>query len=62
MKHKNKTIQEFLNLSEKGIKEVAINEKEAMKLRNVVEVALRRNAPDWLKELIEEDDARITKH
>jgi len=62
MKHKNKTIQEFLNLSEKGIKEVATNEKEAMKLRNVVEVALRRNAPDWLKELIEEDDARITKH
>lgn len=62
MKHKNKTIQDFLNLSEKGIKEVATNEKEAMKLRNVVEVALRRNAPDWLKELIEEDDARITKH
>jgi hypothetical protein len=62
MKHKNKTIQEFLNLSEKGIKEVATNEKEAMKLRNVVEVALRRNAPDWLKELIEEDDTRITKH
>ena len=33
-----------------------------MKLRNVIEIALRRNAPDWLKELIEEDDARITKH
>ena len=62
MKHKNKTIQEFLNLSEKGIKEVATNEKEAMRLRNVIEIALRRNAPDWLKELIEEDDARITKH
>ena len=62
MKHKNKTIQEFLNLSEKGVKEVAKNEKEAMKLRNVIEIALRRNAPDWLKELIEEDDARITKH
>lgn len=62
MKHKNKTIQEFLNLSEKGVKEVAKNEKEAMRLRNVIELALRRNAPDWLKELIEEDDARITKH
>jgi hypothetical protein len=62
MKHKNKTIQEFLNLSEKGVKEVAKDEKEAMKLRNVIEIALRRNAPDWLKELIEEDDARITKH
>ena len=62
MKHKNKTIQAFVNLSEKGVKEVAKNEKEAMKLRNVIEIALRRNAPDWLKELIEEDDARITKH
>jgi len=62
MKHKNKTIQDFLNLSEKGVKEVATNEKEAMKLRNVIEVALRRNAPPWLKEMIEEDDARITKH
>jgi|TARA_E500000178_G_C16569321_1_gene550970 hypothetical protein len=62
MKHKNKTIQEFLNLSEKGVKEVAKDEKEAMRLRNVIEIALRRNAPDWLKELIEEDDARITKH
>jgi hypothetical protein len=62
MKHKNKTIQEFLKLSETGVKEVATNEKEAMKLRNVIEVALRRNAPDWLKELIEEDDTRITKH
>ena len=62
MKHKNRTIQEFLNLSEKGVKEVAKDEKEAMKLRNVIEIALRRNAPDWLKELIEEDDARITKH
>jgi hypothetical protein len=62
MKHKNKTIQEFLNLSEKGVKEVAKDEKEAMRLRNVIELALRRNAPDWLKELIEEDDARITKH
>ncbi len=62
MKHKNKTIQDFLNLSEKGVKEVATNEKEAMKLRNVIEVALRRNAPEWLKELIEEDDTRITKH
>jgi hypothetical protein len=62
MKHKNKTIQEFLNLSEKGVKEVAKDEKEAMKLRNVIEIALRRNAPDWLKELIEEDDTRITKH
>tara|TARA_R100001509_G_scaffold41621_1_gene22299 strand:+ start:348 stop:536 length:189 start_codon:yes stop_codon:yes gene_type:complete len=62
MKNKNKTIQEFLNLSEKGVKEIAKDEKEAMKLRNVIEIALRRNAPDWLKELIEEDDARITKH
>jgi len=62
MKHKNKTIQEFLNLSEKGVKEVAKDEKEAMRLRNVIEIALRRNAPDWLKELIEEDDTRITKH
>lgn len=62
MKHKNKTIQEFLNLSEKGVKEIAKDEKEAMRLRNVIEIALRRNAPDWLKELIEEDDARITKH
>jgi hypothetical protein len=62
MKHKNKTIQEFLNLSETGVKEVAKDEKEAMKLRNVIEIALRRNAPDWLKELIEEDDTRITKH
>ena len=62
MKHKNKTIQDFLNLSEKGVQEVANNEKEAMKLRNVIEIALRRNAPDWLKELIEEDDSRITKH
>ena len=62
MKHKNKTIQKFLNLSEKGVKEVAKDEKEAMRLRNVIELALRRNAPDWLKELIEEDDARITKH
>jgi hypothetical protein len=62
MKHKKKTIQEFLNLSEKGVKEVAKDEKEAMRLRNVIELALRRNAPDWLKELIEEDDARITKH
>ena len=62
MKHKNKTIQDFLNLSEKGVQEVATNEKEAMKLRNVIEIALRRNAPDWLKELIEEDDSRITKH
>ena len=62
MKHKNKTIQEFLKLSETGVKEVAKDEKEAMKLRNVIEIALRRNAPDWLKELIEEDDTRITKH
>jgi hypothetical protein len=33
-----------------------------MKLRNLIEVAIRKQAPDWLKEMIKEDDARITKH
>jgi hypothetical protein len=38
------------------------DEIEKMKLRNMIEVAIRKQAPDWLKEMIKEDDARITKH
>jgi hypothetical protein len=26
------------------------------------EIAIRKQAPDWLKEMIKEDDSRITKH
>lgn len=62
MTDKNKTIQEYLNLSEKEVTGLAKDEQEAMKIRNVIEVAIRNHAPDWLKRMIEEDDTRITKH
>ena len=57
----NETIEKFLR-SDRVKKATGGDEIEKMKLRNMIEVALRKQAPDWLKELIEEDDARITKH
>lgn len=57
----NETIEKFLR-SDRVEKATGGDEIEKMKLRNMIEVALRKQAPDWLKEMIEEDDARITKH
>tara|TARA_R100000278_G_scaffold117388_2_gene97345 strand:- start:436 stop:627 length:192 start_codon:yes stop_codon:yes gene_type:complete len=57
----NETIEKFLR-SDRVKKATGGDEIEKMKLRNMIEVALRKQAPDWLKEMIEEDDARITKH
>ena len=57
----NETIEKFLR-SHRVEKATGGDEIEKMKLRNMIEVAIRKQAPDWLKEMIEEDDARITKH
>ena len=57
----NETIEKFLR-SDRVEKATGGDEIEKMKLRNMIEVALRKQAPDWLKEMIEEDDALITKH
>ena len=57
----NETIEKFLR-SDRVEKATGGDEVEKMKLRNMIEVAIRKQAPDWLKEMIEEDDARITKH
>ena len=57
----NETIEKFLR-SDRVEKATGGDEIERMKLRNMIEVAIRKQAPDWLKEMIEEDDARITKH
>ena len=57
----NETIEKFLR-SDRVEKATNGDEIEKMKLRNMIEVAIRKQAPDWLKEMIEEDDARITKH
>lgn len=57
----NETIEKFLR-SDTVRKATNGDEIEKMKLRNMIEVAIRKQAPDWLKEMIEEDDARITKH
>ena len=57
----NETIEKFLR-SDTVEKATGGDEIEKMKLRNMIEVAIRKQAPDWLKEMIEEDDARITKH
>ena len=60
-KEVNETIEKFLR-SDRVEKATGGDEIEKMKLRNMIEVAIRKQAPDWLKEMIEEDDARITKH
>ena len=57
----NETIEKFLR-SDRVEKATGGDEVEKMKLRNMIEVAIRKQAPDWLKEMIQEDDARITKH
>ena len=57
----NETIEKFLR-SYRVDKATNGDEIEKMKLRNLIEVAIRKQAPDWLKEMIEEDDTRITKH
>tara|TARA_R100001015_G_C4533883_1_gene99570 strand:+ start:461 stop:652 length:192 start_codon:yes stop_codon:yes gene_type:complete len=57
----NETIEKFLR-SDRVDKATGDDEIEKMKLRNMIEVAIRKQAPDWLKEMIKEDDARITKH
>jgi len=57
----NETIEKFLR-SDTVEKATGGDEIEKMKLRNMIEVAIRNQAPDWLKEMIKEDDARITKH
>ncbi len=57
----NETIEKFLR-SDRVDKATDGDEIEKMKLRNMIEVAIRKQAPDWLKEMIKEDDARITKH
>ena len=57
----NETIEKFLR-SDRVEKATGGDEIEKMKLRNMIEVAIRKQAPDWLKEMIEEDDTRITKH
>ena len=57
----NETIEKFLR-SDRVEKATGGDEIEKMKLRNLIEVAIRKQAPDWLKEMIEEDDTRITKH
>ena len=57
----NETIEKFLR-SDTVRKATNGDEIEKMKLRNMIEVAIRKQAPDWLKEMIEKDDARITKH
>ena len=57
----NETIEKFLR-SDRVEKATGGDEIEKMKLRNMIEVAIRKQAPDWLKEMIKEDDARITKH
>jgi hypothetical protein len=60
-KEVNETIEKFLR-SDTVKKATKGDEIEKMKLRNMIEVAIRKQAPDWLKEMIKEDDARITKH
>lgn len=60
-KEVNETIEKFLQ-SDRVEKATDGDEIEKMKLRNMIEVAIRKQAPDWLKEMIKEDDARITKH
>ena len=57
----NETIEKFLRSDRVDIA-TGGDEIEKMKLRNLIEVAIRKQAPDWLKEMIKEDDARITKH
>ena len=57
----NETIEKFLR-SDRVEKATGGDEIEKMKLRNMIEVAIRNQAPDWVKEMIKEDDARITKH
>ena len=57
----NETIEKFLR-SDRVEKATGGDEIEKMKLRNMIEVAIRKQAPDCLKEMIKEDDARITKH
>ena len=57
----NETIEKFLQ-SDRVDKATDGDEIEKMKLRNMIEVAIRKQAPDWLKEMVKEDDARITKH
>ena len=57
----NETIEKFLR-SDRVDKATNGDEIEKMKLKNLIEVAIRKQAPDWLKEMIKEDDARITKH
>ena len=57
----NETIEKFLR-SDRVEKATGGDPVEKMKLRNMIEVTIRKQAPDWLKEMIEEDDARITKH
>ena len=57
----DETIEKFLQ-SDRVDKATDGDEIEKMKLRNMIEVAIRKQAPDWLKEMIKEDDARITKH
>ena len=60
-KEVNETIEKFLQ-SDRVDKATDGDEIEKMKLRNMIEVAIRKQAPDWLKALIKEDDSRITKH
>ena len=57
----NETLEKFLR-SDRVEKATGGDEIEKMILRNRIEVAIRKQAPDWLKEMIEEDDTRITKH
>jgi hypothetical protein len=57
----NETIEKFLQ-SDRVDKATDGDEIEKMKLRNMIEIAIRKQAPDWLKEMIKEDDSRITKH
>lgn len=57
----NETIEKFLQ-SDRVDKVTDGNKIEKMKLKNLIEVAIRKQAPDWLKKMIKEDDSRITKH
>lgn len=57
----NETIEKFLQ-SDRVDKATDGNKIEKMKLKNLIEVAIRKQAPDWLKKMIKEDDSRITKH
>ena len=54
----NDTIDKLMKLK----KPLNKDKVEEMKWKNIIELAVRKQAPDWLKEMIKEDDARITKH